>query len=109
MGLSVLPSCCELTLGVTFESLQGNQALSRMDGDIGVFSNCGTTPGVPLEFQVETSLLLRCEGNVGIPLQTQQGHGPPSRDEEGKTGLFLRCGGKVGVPLKWGWVSQGTS
>ena len=36
-GLSVLLSCCELILGVTFESLQGNEALSRLDGDIGVF------------------------------------------------------------------------
>ena len=80
-----------------------------MNGDIGIFSNCGMTPGVPLVFQVETSLLLRCERNVGIPLQTKQGQGPSSRDEEGKTGLFLRCGKKLGVPLEWGWVSRGTS
>ena len=36
-GLSVLPSCCELILGVPFESVQGNQALSRVDGEIRVF------------------------------------------------------------------------
>ena len=28
MGLSVLLSCCELILGVTFELLQGHEALS---------------------------------------------------------------------------------
>ena len=35
--VSVLPSCCELILGVPFESVQGNQALSRLDGEICVF------------------------------------------------------------------------
>ena len=47
-----------------------------MDGDIGVFSNGGMTPGVPLQFQGETSLLLKCDGNIGIPLQMKQGNGP---------------------------------
>ena len=94
---------------MTFESFQGNEALSQVDGDIGVFSNGGTTPGVPLEFQGETGLLLMCDENVGIPLQTKQGIGPSSRDEEGKTGLFLRCGKKLGIPLEWGWVSRGPS
>ena len=84
MGLSVLLSCCELILGVTFESLQGNEALSRVDGDIGVFLNGGTTPGVPLEFQGETCLRLRCDRNIGIHLQMKQGIGPSSRDEERK-------------------------
>ena len=32
MGLSGLPSCRELILGVTLESLQGNEALSQVDG-----------------------------------------------------------------------------
>ena len=44
--------------------------------DIRVFLNCGTIPGVPLAFQGETNLLLRCNGNVGIPLQTKQGKDP---------------------------------
>ena len=60
-----------------------------MDGDIGVFSNGGPTPGIPLEFQGETGLLLIWDGNVGIPLQTKHGNEPSSRDEEGKMGLFL--------------------
>ena len=64
-----------------------------MDGDIGVFLNSSTTPGVRLEFQGDTGLLLRCDGNVGIPLQRKQGIGPSSPDEEGKPGLLLSCGG----------------
>ena len=71
-----------------------------MDGEIGVFLNCGMTSGVPLEFQGETGLLLRCDGNVGIPLQTMQGNGPSYQDEEGKMGLFLSCGSKLGFPLE---------
>ena len=57
------------------------------------------TPGVPLEFQAETGFLLRCDGNIRIPLQTKQGIGPSSRDEEGKPGLFLSCSGKLSVLL----------
>ena len=58
MGLSVLHSCRELIPGVTFQSCQWNAALIQVDGDIGVLSNGGTTPGVPLEFQGETGLHL---------------------------------------------------
>jgi len=72
-----------------------------VDGDIGVFPNGGTTPGILLEFQGETGLLLRCDQNVGIPLQMKQGNGTSSRDEEGKMGLFLSCGRKLDVPLEW--------
>ena len=76
MDLSDLPSCRELILGVTFESWQGHEALSPVDGVFGVFLNCSPTPGVPLEFQGENGLLLRCSGKVGIPLQMKQGNGP---------------------------------
>ena len=51
---------------MTFESLQGNEALFRVDGDIGVFSNGVPDTRVPLEFQGETSLLLKCDGNAGF-------------------------------------------
>ena len=108
MGLSGLPSCRELILLVTFQSSQGNEALSLVVGDIGVFLNSGTTRGVPLEFQGENNLLLRRGRNVGIPLQTKQGNGPSSRVEEGKPGLFLNCGGKLRVPLEWRRVCWGT-
>ena len=107
--LSVLHSCLELIPGVKFQLLKGNEALSRVDGDIGVFSNGGTILGVRLEFQGESSLLLRCDRNIGIPLQMKQGIGPSSRDEEGKLGLFLSCGGKLDVPLELSRVCRGTS
>ena len=68
MGLSGLPSCRELIPCVTFQLLQGTEAFSQVDGDIMVFSISGMTPVVPLEFEGETGLLLRCEGNIGIPL-----------------------------------------
>ena len=61
---------------MTFELLQGHEALSPVEGDIGVFANGSPTPGVPLEFQGENGLLLRCSGKVGIPLQMKQGNGP---------------------------------
>ena len=51
----------------------------------------GPTHGVPLEFQGENLLLLKCRGNIGIPLQMKQGNGPSSREEEWKTRLFLSC------------------
>jgi len=80
-----------------------------VDADIRVFSYSGTTPGVPLEFQCQSGLLLRCDGNLGIPLQTKQGNGPSSRDEDMNPGLFMNCGGKLGVPLEWRRICRGTS
>ena len=92
-----------------FESLQGNEALSRVDGDICVFLNGGTSPVVRLKFQGETGVLLRCDGNIGIFLQTKEDNGTSSRDEEGKPGLFLSCGWKLAISLEWRRVYQGTS
>ena len=109
MGFSGPASSHEMMLGVTFESLQGNEALSPVDRDIGVFSYGGTTPGVPLEFQCQSGLLLRCDGNLRIPLQMKQGNGPSSRDEDMNPGLFLNCGEKLGVPLEWRRICRGTS
>ena len=80
------PSCGDLTLGVTFQLVQGNQALSRVNGEIGVFLIVARPTRVPLEFQCETILFLRCDRNVRIPFQTKQGNQPSSRDEEGKRG-----------------------
>ena len=105
---------------MTFESLQGNEALSRVDGDIRVFSNGGMTPEVPLEFQCETGLLLVCDRNVGIPLQTKQvidphlkmrwatqhflelgqGTGPFTTDATGVSDLLSCCEGILGVPFE---------
>ena len=50
--VSVLPSCCELTLGVPFESVPGNQALSRVDGGNPCLLNCGKTPGFLSSFKL---------------------------------------------------------
>ena len=61
--VSVLPSCCELILGVPFKSVQWNQTLSRVDGDIHVSQIVARTL-VPLLYQVETILLLRGNGDV---------------------------------------------
>ena len=49
--MSDLPSCCEGILGVPFESVQGNQTLSRVEGELGVLSTCSRNQQVPLEFQ----------------------------------------------------------
>ena len=51
-GVSVLPLCCELTLGVPFESVPGNQALSRVDGGNPCLSNYGKTPGFLSSFKL---------------------------------------------------------
>ena len=51
-GDSDLPSCFEGKLGIPFESLQWNQALSRVEGDIGVLSTSSRNLGIPLEVQM---------------------------------------------------------
>jgi len=84
---------------VTFKSLQGNEALSRVDGDIRVFSNGGMTPEVPLEFQCETGLLKVCHGNIGIPLQTKQGMDPHLKKRRGNRDSSLVVVGNLGYLL----------
>ena len=68
------PSCCDSIFVVPFESVQGHQALSRVDGEISDFGIVARPTRVPVEFQCETGLLLRCNGNIGIPFQTKQGN-----------------------------------
>ena len=67
-------SCCESILVVPFKSVQGHQAISRVDREIGVFGIVARPMRVPVEFQCETDLLLRCDRNIGIPFQTKQGN-----------------------------------
>ena len=67
-----------LGVGTQYLGFHSNQALSRVDVEIGVFGIVARSTRVTLEFQCETSLLLMCDGNVGIPLQTKQGNGPSS-------------------------------
>ena len=60
--------------------------LSRVDGEIGVFWNVARPTRPLLEFLCETSLLLRCEGQFGIPFQTKQGNQCSCGDQEGRRG-----------------------
>ena len=54
-GLSHPPSCFESVLGVNVEAVAGESGVSGVDWDIGVFWNGSTTPGVPLQCQIETA------------------------------------------------------
>ena len=67
-------------LGVATQYLgfHSNQALSRVDGEIGAFGIVAQPTRFPVECQCETGLLLRCDGKVGIPFQTKQGNRPSS-------------------------------
>ena len=113
-GLSGLPLCCDCILKFPFESEQGIQDLSLVDGEIFVFRTV-ERPLVPFQFQVETGLLLRGDGDIVIPFQTKQGNRPSCRVEEGKTGLFLSCGRNsvflksgIGYLGKLQWFHQGS-
>ena len=48
---SGLPSCCEGILGVALELVQGNQDLSRVEGEFVVLSPCSRSCGIPLKIQ----------------------------------------------------------
>ena len=64
-----------------------------------------------LEFQGETGLLLRGDGNVRIPCPTKQGNRPSSRVEEGENGALLelwretRCSSQVGTGISGTFLS----
>ena len=64
-----------------------------------------------LEFQGETGLLLRGDGNVRIPFPTKQGNRPSSRVEEGENGALLelwretRCSSQVGTGISGTFLS----
>ena len=53
---------------------------------MGVFRKAARLMRLPLKFQGETGLLLRCDGNVGFPFQKKQGNRPSCRDQEGRRG-----------------------
>ena len=69
------------------------------------------TPRDVLEFQSETGLLLRGNGNFEIPFPTKLGNRPLSRVEEGDNGALLelwreiRCGSRVGMGISWTFQS----
>ena len=57
-----------------------------MDGEIGVFRNVARHMRLPLEFQCENGLLLRCDKKIWIPFQAKQGNRPSCRDQERRRG-----------------------
>ena len=75
-----------LGVATQYSGFHLNQALSRVDGEMGVFGIVTEPTRFPVECQGETGLLLSCDGNVGIPIQTNQGNRPSSQDEEGQRG-----------------------
>ena len=67
-----------------YSEFHSTQALSRVDGEIGVFGIVTEPTRFPVERQGETGLLLSCDGNVRIPFQTKQENRLSSRDKEGQ-------------------------
>ena len=85
-GVSVPLRVVTSSTGLHSKRSPGIGFLSRVDGEIGVFWNVARPTRPLLEFLCETSLLLRCDGKVGIPFQTKQGNRPSCRDQEGRRG-----------------------
>ena len=85
-----MPSCFESILGVTVESVQGNQVYLERIGTSGSFLVVAQPLVFLFSFTLRLpSLELRWECWDSFP--NEKGNGPSSRDEEGKTGLFLSC------------------
>ena len=80
------PSCCDFINRVAFEELSGIGFLSRADLDIEVLQNVAPPTRPRLEFLRETGLILRGDGKVGNPFQTNKGNRPSCRDQEGRRG-----------------------
>ena len=60
--------------------------LSRAAQEIVVFRNVAPPTTLCLDFLRETGLILRCDGKVGIPFQTNQGSRHSCQDQEGRSG-----------------------
>ena len=83
--LSHVPSYFELILGVTVESVPGNQVYVEWTGTSGSFGMVAW----PLEFLSTFKLTphpLGMQWETGIPFQAKQGNGPSSPDEEANRG-----------------------
>ena len=66
------------------------------------------TPGDAPEFQGETGLLLRGNGNIRIPFRKKQGNRPSSRVEEGENGALLELCHETWCPFLVGTGILGT-
>ena len=84
-GESNLPSCCDGIVSVPYMSLQGNQASSRVEGELGVFSGF-------------FFFFLSSDGK--IPYELRRGSQGTTRVASGKLVLLLRCESHLGMPLQ---------
>lgn len=75
--------CCEGKLGVPFESQRGFRALSPSRGGTLCPFNLWPESRFLSAAIGETSLLLRTEGNVGIPLESEAGESVSSQMKYG--------------------------
>ena len=71
-----------------------------------VFHKVALPMRLPLKFQGETGLLLRCDGNVGFPFQKKQGNRPSCRDQEGRRGSDEVVPGTSVFPLSESGMSR---
>ena len=67
------------------------------------------TPGDALEFQGETGLLLRDNGNIGIPFPMKQGNRLSSRVEVRTSGFLSSSDVDFGVPMEFQQGTQASS
>ena len=94
MPLRVVPS----PTGLPSKTCPGIGFLSRVDRTIGVFWHVAPHTRLPLEFPLETGLILRCAGKVEKAFQTKQVNRPSCRDQEGRRGSDEVVLGTSGFP-----------
>ena len=99
-----------LRVATQYLGIHSNHGLSRVDVEIGVFGIVVRPTRVPIEFQCETGLLLRCDGNVGIPFHTKQGNRPSFEMKRGKEAQIevcweTRCSSQVGTDMSGNYLS----
>ena len=109
VGVSDIPSPCEMKDEPAFKPLQGNLAFFRVRASHCPFYLRQQTSGpshIPI---AEGSFLLRCLWKVIIPLHSKPGNQLSSRDNMGCMELSSSCSAELGVPLDFGRWSQGIS
>ena len=91
MGVSVSLRVVPSSTGLHWKRCPGIGFLSRADREIGVFRNVAPPTRLCLEFLRETSLILRCDGKVGIPFQKSRGIDPPVAISRGEGAQMKWC------------------
>ena len=98
-GLSHLTSCLKLILGVTVESVQGNQVYLEWIWTLGSFRFVALPVKFLLTFKLRPPPLeVRQERQDSFPYKA--GKWTVISRLGGKTRLFLSCGQMLGVPLE---------